>query len=103
MLPDGMEQQCNLAGNSKIACSNLSFSIFFLHQPDTKVCNNFGVIVWSIEQTICKLTCFEPSVTMLSTHSPVFSTNVVNAVNFQVNFRNLHHSLQGLKLPSLHL
>ena len=34
---------------------------------------------------------------------PVFSTNVVNAVNFQVNFRNLHHSLQGLKLPYLHL
>ena len=36
-------------------------------------------------------------------HSPVFSTNVVNAVNFQVNFRNLHQSLQRLKLPSLHL
>ena len=36
-------------------------------------------------------------------HSPVFSTNVVNAVNFQVNFRNLHHSLQGLKLSYLHL
>ena len=28
--------------------------------------------------------------------SPVFSTNAVNAVNFQVNFKNLHHSLQGL-------
>ena len=35
--------------------------------------------------------------------SPHFSTNVVNAVNFQVNFRNLHHSLQGLKLSSLQL
>ena len=35
--------------------------------------------------------------------SPVFSTNVVNAVNFQVKFRNLHHPLQGLKLPYLHL
>ena len=35
--------------------------------------------------------------------SPVFSTNAENAVNFQVNFRNLHHSLQGLKLPSLHI
>ena len=34
--------------------------------------------------------------------APVFSTNAVNAVNFQVNFRNLHHSLQGLKLPYLH-
>ena len=28
---------------------------------------------------------------------------VVNAVNFQVNFRNLHHSLQGLKLSCLQL
>ena len=36
-------------------------------------------------------------------HSPHFSTNVVNAVNFQVNFRNLHHSLQGLKLSCLQL
>ena len=35
--------------------------------------------------------------------SPHFSTNVVNAVNFQVNFRNLHHSLQGLKLSCLQL
>ena len=35
--------------------------------------------------------------------SPVFSTNAENAVNFQVNFINLHHPLQGLKLPSLHL
>ena len=35
--------------------------------------------------------------------SPHFSTNVVNAVNFQVNFRNLHHSLQGLKLSYLQL
>ena len=35
--------------------------------------------------------------------TPVFSTNVVNAVNFQVNFRNLHHSLQGLKLSCLQL
>ena len=35
--------------------------------------------------------------------SPVFSTNAVNTVNFQVNFRNLHHSLQGLKLSYLHL
>ena len=37
------------------------------------------------------------------TQSPHFSTNVVNAVNFQVNFRNLHHSLQGLKLSCLQL
>ena len=36
-------------------------------------------------------------------HSPGFSTNAENAVNFQVNFINLHHPLQGLKLPSLHL
>ena len=36
-------------------------------------------------------------------HSPVFSKNVVNALNFQVNFINLQHYLQGLKLPSLHL
>ena len=36
-------------------------------------------------------------------HAPVFSTNVVNTVNFQVNFRNLHHSLQGLKLSYLQL
>ena len=36
-------------------------------------------------------------------YSPHFSTNVVNAVNFQVNFRNLHHSLQGLKLSCLQL
>ena len=35
--------------------------------------------------------------------TPHFSTNVVNAVNFQVNFRNLHHSLQGLKLSCLQL
>ena len=35
--------------------------------------------------------------------SPIFSTNAVNAVNSQVNFINLHHSLQELKLPSLHL
>ena len=31
------------------------------------------------------------------------TTNVVNTVNFQVNFRNLHHSLQGLKLSYLQL
>ena len=36
-------------------------------------------------------------------YAPNFSTNVVNAVNFQVNFRNLHHSLQGLKLSYLQL
>ena len=37
------------------------------------------------------------------TLSPNFSTNVANAVNFQVNFINLHHSLQGLKLSYLQL
>ena len=36
-------------------------------------------------------------------HTPVFSTNAVNAVNFQVNFRNLHPSLQGLNLSYLQL
>ena len=35
--------------------------------------------------------------------SPDFSLNVINALNFQVNFINLQHYLQGLKLPSLHL
>ena len=51
-----------------------------------------------------------PVHTVLFTHtylhtqiSPVFSANAENAVNFQVNFINLHHPLQGLKLPSLHL
>ena len=35
--------------------------------------------------------------------SPDFSKNVVNAVNLEVKFINFHHSLQGLKLPYLHL
>ena len=35
--------------------------------------------------------------------TPKNSKNVVNAVNLEVKFINFHHSLQGLKLPSLHL
>ena len=35
--------------------------------------------------------------------SPDLSKNVVNAVNLEVKFINFHHSLQGLKLPYLHL
>ena len=34
---------------------------------------------------------------------PDLSKNVVNAVNLEVKFINFHHSLQGLKLPYLHL
>ena len=35
--------------------------------------------------------------------SPDLSKNVINAVNLEVKFINFHHSLQGLKLPYLHL
>jgi len=54
---------------------------------------------------VCKhnLYPFNVAPPCLAQLSPVFSTNVVNAVNFQVNFRNLHHSVQGLKLLYLHL